>query len=493
MAISKNLALHGNWGTTPGQFASASSSPLWTLLLAGVFATFGPGDMAPLVLNLIFGVGLLTTAWFFGRREQWPDFWNFAVLIGIIVLTPLPTLALLGMEHVLQAWSGLALTYLAAELLSRSPPIRSRGLACGLFLAAIVATATRYEGLFLIAAVGLAALLRRRPKLAVWLILAALIPPLVYAVVSVQHGAMWAPNSVLRKGAMPDFHSLRGIADWAGMRGLLVLTQQPHLLGLLCALIAFWLLAAEHRHPSLGKLGWSVFILFVVTLLHLNFAAVGWLFRYESYLMAIGAFSLGLALAIAIPQFNQITGIKQRVIPVALLLAALGVLPAFGRSCVAVRAIPRAATNIYEQQIQMARFIAEFYPNACVALNDIGAVAYFVGPPILDLQGLATTDVLRTHLAKHLSRGRLEELCRDYGVRIAVLYPKVLKEWDGPPPSWQFEGAWTISNNVACADATVQFYAVAPGEGELLGAHLRAFEKQLPPTVKVQIGHSPPS
>src|SRR4051794_10962657 len=53
MAIAKNLAFHGVWGVSADAFSSASSSPLWTLLLAGLFKVFGNHPGIPLVLNLL--------------------------------------------------------------------------------------------------------------------------------------------------------------------------------------------------------------------------------------------------------------------------------------------------------------------------------------------------------------------------------------------------------------------------------------------------------
>ncbi|HEX3725536.1 MAG TPA: hypothetical protein VHV08_04810, partial [Pirellulales bacterium] len=124
MAIARNLAAHGTWGVTPDEFSSTSSAPLWTLLLAGVFVVTGPSVVVPLALNIAFGTGLLLTAWYFGRRQQWSGRLNFAVLMVMIFWTPLPTLALLGMEHVLQAWAAVALVCVALELFGQDHPTR---------------------------------------------------------------------------------------------------------------------------------------------------------------------------------------------------------------------------------------------------------------------------------------------------------------------------------------------------------------------------------
>src|SRR4030095_12715183 len=44
LSIAQKLVAHGTWGVVPGSFESASSSPLWTLLVAaGMVVTPGSG------------------------------------------------------------------------------------------------------------------------------------------------------------------------------------------------------------------------------------------------------------------------------------------------------------------------------------------------------------------------------------------------------------------------------------------------------------------
>src|SRR5207245_7354192 len=62
MAMARNLAEHGVFGVTRYGFTSSSSSPLWTLLLAGLFALLGPRDWLPLALNVLCAASLLAVA-----------------------------------------------------------------------------------------------------------------------------------------------------------------------------------------------------------------------------------------------------------------------------------------------------------------------------------------------------------------------------------------------------------------------------------------------
>lgn len=104
MAIARNLALHGDWAVTPGHFEPASSSPLWTLLLALVYRLAGTSDLVPLVANVVIALGVVVLL----ERLLRP-FLSRGIVRGLAVLAialaiPLPALVLTGMEaplHVL--------------------------------------------------------------------------------------------------------------------------------------------------------------------------------------------------------------------------------------------------------------------------------------------------------------------------------------------------------------------------------------------------------
>src|SRR5262245_57402175 len=60
LSVANNVAFHGTWGVVPGHFQSASSAPLWTLVLAAYLRVLPFGtDLAPFFLNLAAGICLL--------------------------------------------------------------------------------------------------------------------------------------------------------------------------------------------------------------------------------------------------------------------------------------------------------------------------------------------------------------------------------------------------------------------------------------------------
>ena len=50
MAIAKSFVTRGVWGVTPDGYTSSTSSPLWSLLIAGAFKIVGINVLVPFVL-----------------------------------------------------------------------------------------------------------------------------------------------------------------------------------------------------------------------------------------------------------------------------------------------------------------------------------------------------------------------------------------------------------------------------------------------------------
>jgi hypothetical protein len=467
MAMARNLVEHRVFGVTRYGFTSSSSSPLWTLLLETCFAIAGTRAWLPLVLNVASAVLLLAVADRVLRAHAVAPRLRLWALLAVVFLTPLPSLVMTGQEHILHA----ALTIAFAGLLTSTDATR------GLVLLAPLLTAVRYEALFLVLVGCLLLAARRQLRLALAVGGLALVPPVVYGVVSVAHGWYPLPNPVLLKGALGEplmgWHRL-GLVPLLGGWGTLVRT--PHLLA--PAILAAVTLGARWRSPA-SREGRLLLLLLGTTLLHVQYAKTGWFYRYEAYLVALGIVALTAAL-------SGLGGVgRSRGLPV--LLASAALLACSVRGVRSYVETPGAVGNIHEQQIQMGRFLARFYTGQGVAANDIGAICYLADIRLLDLWGLASREVAEAKLSGRYTTPWIDERARTQGVRVAVIYERWLEAAGGVPPSWIRAGRWRVARNVVLGDRTVSFYAVDPAEAGPLAEHLRAFAAELPPTVE-QLG-----
>lgn len=176
MAIGHTLANHGVWGAVPHAPASASSSPLWTMMLALVYAT--PVSQwaelklyTPLALNLLWQAALI---WLFVRvLSAHTTAWLAAMLAWLP--TGVVGTSAIGMEHVAHTVLQLAFTWQAAlactqaETLSRNHTIR-------LCLLAALAAMARYEALFVIAPAVAWLFARRQIRVGMFVTLSATLP-----------------------------------------------------------------------------------------------------------------------------------------------------------------------------------------------------------------------------------------------------------------------------------------------------------------------------
>jgi hypothetical protein len=484
MAMAKHAAA-GVWGVTPYEFSSTTSTPLWVALTAILYRLAGPGESALLLQNILAAMALLLALHWLLRREGVRPLPEFLVLLLAIFAVPLPPIAFCGLEHPLHMLLVIGLVYSGAQALTPAPRRGTLVVCCTL---AALAVLTRYESAFLVGALMWLALLRRKFSAALWLGCAAALPLLGYGLWCAGHGWPIVPTSILMKAARPEF-SFIGLLRFIvgdtpkGAVGLLGILTTPHMLALgLLLLTALLALRTRPPAPHTALTRDMLVVALLGTLLHMQLAQVGWFYRYENYLLLLGLVTVTLALRHGAA---VLTGWQRRAWPLLILLALV---PLGHRSWHAFRDVPRAAKNIYEQQVQMALFLREHYSGQAIAANDIGAMNFFADLQLLDTHGMGTLAVFDAKRKQTYGPAVLDQLARQRGVQIAVIYPEWLeRKWGGVPPGWHKVGTWTIPGNIICAHDTVVFYAVQDAERERLRNRLQAFAAKLPRGVVWQL------
>jgi hypothetical protein len=461
LALAKNLVAGAGYGVTAYEFTPTSSSIVWPLLLAVLrYAT--RSDLVPLILNVLAAFGLtlvvernLADVGYLGRTRAWV---TVAVLLGV----PILPVVFIGMEHTAHiAVMILLATYAVRWLASEAPP-GPRALAASFGLA-MAAALLRYETVFVLVVLGVLALRRRRLSLAVALGAGAGLPVLCAGLWARSHGAPFFPISLLLKRT--EFDALASPALF-----FYRLLENPHVLVLLALLALFYVL--------LGSVGfWDrrrllLLVTGVGMLLHVLFAQLLWFYRYEAYAVALSLVAIAGAARGHLPQIRAFWA-----------PGAIITLPLTMRALSALVAVPQASANIHDQQMQVALFIADFFPQSRVVVNDIGAVAYVSDAHLVDLMGLGSMDVFRArmkHRGRGLDREDVQALTRDADVAI------VYDDWfEGTlPPSWKRLGRWRIANNKVCAKDIVSIYAANPAVEPVLLAALRDFSPHLPKSVE---------
>jgi len=226
-------------------------------------------------------------------------------------------------------------------------------------------------------------------------------------------------------------------------------------------------------------------VIFISTaLFHILFAGLGWFYRYEAYLMALGIFVIALGICEYLPEkasinFNK--ALLPKYIATGLLIFII-ILPFGMRGFRGLLYTPLATKNIFEQQYQMGLFLKKFYQGKAVAANDIGAISYLADIDCLDLWGLGNLEVAKLKMKGNYKTQQIYNLTKKKKVKIAIVYDDWFEsnEIGGIPPQWVKVGQLKISRNVVCASSTVSFYAVDPAEKDNLIENLKIFSYRLP-------------
>jgi hypothetical protein len=478
MAIAKNFALHGIWGITRYGFSSSSSSPLWTLLLSFNYLFFGVNEVTPFVLNVMFGTLLVFSVYRIQRVFISSPIRNLILLTSMIFFIPVPALTFTGLEHTLHTLLTIVFVYLSSRVLTRERIYSSQAI--WLLILAPLITTVRYEGLFLVSVVCCLCFIKRKVVYGFSLGGLGFLPIAVYGLISVSNGWYFLPNSVLLKGNAPQISSLREIIGFIyyGYRQLII---HPHILMVvLGGLVTFNF--HYSRQKTMTDSMMMIIIFIATTLLHMEFAKTGWFYRYEAYLVGLGVFILGKPVFEYFPaKFNSVNGklIPRYVALTFIILFAVG--PFVVRGTSSLIKIPRATTNIYEQQYQMGMFLRKSYQRQAIAANDIGAINYLSDIECLDLVGLGNLKVAGAKMGGVYNSQKICEFAKSERIQIAVIYD----HWfEGKIPSeWIKVGHWKIRNNVVCASNVVSFYAANPAQKDILITNLEQFSQYLPKNV----------
>jgi hypothetical protein len=271
--------------------------------------------------------------------------------------------------------------------------------------------------------------------------------------------------------------------------------SNPHVLFLFIASLFLYIVRFDHDKGvwERGQLLLAIFM--VTTLLHMEFADTGWLYRYEAYLVASGILVLAIALYEYVRETLGTGGVNLNVIAKYVALSALAlfaILPLSKRGAQALFTLPNESPWYYRVSYQMSLFLNEYYQGKSVAINDIGAVNYFADVRSLDVTGLAnmeTAKAWRHGRSLQDQLDRVTQVVQSKGVRIGVMsswFPLLHK--DHMPPQWIPVGYWKVSHvkrpHDTDSSTEVWFYAVDPSEKERLTENVKAYASKLPSNVQ---------
>ncbi len=437
----------GGYGVNAGELSSPGSSALFPLLLLP-FAGEPAQRFLPLFWNLV-GTGITACIW--GRMLWWAGYgapgwrplgYGAALLGPVAVLSP--GVGYVGMEHTLHA---------AASLLVLLGLLRHLGGQGGraLVLAGVFfAAALRFEG----AALGLVAagvLFFTGARVAGLAAAALTLAPIAgFVGFLAASGLEPLPSSVQAKLADgPDLTAGPLALRVAVLRANLAQAGGVLVLALALAALALWRLAPRLRDSRWGGLAVAVAL---PALAHLAFGQIGWLDRYEHYILALTAAAVLVLVRLAR------AGDPPALPATAAVVLVIGVLLAAYQPHATLR-LADYSRAILSQQGQMARFAKDFL-RAPVAVNDLGLVAWRNPNYVLDLWGLASAEArdLRLNAPEPGWAGRLAAA---HAVPMAMVYDAWFEGWTGP--DWVKIGDFRLTRSGGyLGDYAVAFYATGP-------------------------------
>lgn len=416
--FARNLAAGAGFVYNPGQPVSGSTAPLWTLVLGAGAVLAGASLGMAKTLGVASGIGAALVA----RRA--------AIAFGAA-----PATALIGAVGLLWtgafAWgalSGMEVTF-AALLVAVSLLALARDATWTTAIASALATVARPEAIVLTPLLALGRPLTARRVVIFAAMTAAVLAPFV----AFSYATVGRP---LPATAVAKIEG--GLLGWlGGLREPAVVTwlTRPRDFGV------EWLRWLLTTHPLLPLALPAVFLVWrrggralgmVALALLAHPLAMALLAPYRGPAFQEGRYSahlLPLAVVVLAAAPAKAFRAKAVVLALVLLVSLIALAPAAERYAWGVQ-------NINAMQVHLGRWLdAHTPPTATLAVNDIGAIAFFSRRPVLDLMGLVTPEILpyrrdgETGVINYVA-----QRCPDYVVIFPTWFPLLAARRDVMTP-----------------------------------------------------------
>jgi hypothetical protein len=489
LSIARTLLHHGTWGVQPGVYQSASSAPLWDLLLAGAMWVTRMRDILPWLLNLFSGLWLI---WAIGSRQRVlrprlsAPLSVFATAGLVIVVLFMPSLTMVGMEDLLYS---AIVVQLVAWVHDWAVGRRTRIPTWAPYALAALAVVTRFETVWVVAGLGLGylidgwvryprnhAALARRVRAVLGLGVATAVPVALYAGFNRAMGQGFLPNSVLAKTIITGQHHATLESGLTAQTFMNHLNSDAVVALLLIAAIAYLVAASPASRQSIVP---AVTII-VAILAHTAFDQYGYFERYQAYLIALGVYFVLSAAGEAMPDSIQdvaATPHRSKAVAVIILAALLITPPRWNLMFLT----PTSSDNTYQQRYQAALFVQRYYQGRPIATSELGYISLLHQGPITDLLGLADYEVLQHRKNGTDDQAFYADLARRREFPIAIYYPVTLSIFPNrTPPTWFLVASWNLHEKMVTAYDSLQFWATSPSAARELRADLMDNSHRLP-------------
>lgn len=482
LAMAKNFALHHVWGVTSHEFSSSSSSPLYTFVLSLLISIFGNNDQLPLCVNIIFGAGVV---YFLNRYYSYFIYQVNNVVYALLFTVFFAVLHLQlmsGMEHLFHVLLLVINVYCLSKI------NRSKLNVLGFYASLMLMGLVRFESMFYFAVLAFSFLLIKKWKIACLVLLAGCIPIAAFCYFNYQEDGYFFPNSVIVKGTKLNVNSSLFIQLKDIVLDKLILNISFYKVGivplLMCAVFIF-------KDLKIKKFSDGVkdnFLLFVFSLLmicHSLFADLKGVFRYEAYILVGFCMALIPKLKLFFEDFK--TYIKNE--KLICFLIFMNVVLLIYKSFIAHLVLDNGGKNIYEQQVQSAKFLHTYYNESKVVANDIGAITYYTDIHLLDIVGLGSAELIPFTKDQKVFDDKFENYIKNLTLKDRYELAVVYEDWfDGQvPDTWKKVAVLTIDDKITVYGEEVSIYSINISNINQLKKNIKNFNWNK--NVKVQLSN----